>query len=59
MNDHESLTITEVSKLLRLTRKTVMSHINAGRLPAFKVGKLWRVLRSDLGKFIEDGRIKK
>jgi excisionase family DNA binding protein len=47
---NEILTISEVSDYLRLSRTTVWRWCNEGRLPAFKIGRGWRVLRADVEK---------
>lgn len=44
----EILTVTEVAKLLRMSRTTVYELIMSGDIPSFKVGKLRRVRRSDV-----------
>lgn len=44
----EVLTVTEVAKLLRLSRTVVYELIMSGEIPSFKVGKLRRIRRSDV-----------
>lgn len=44
----ELLTPDQVAQELHLKRKTVMNWLRAGRIPGTKLGKLWRVRRSDL-----------
>lgn len=46
------LTPTEASELLRLKPKTVMGLCAAGKLPAFKLGGVWRIRRNDLWEMI-------
>jgi len=51
---HEKLyTIVEVARKLRLSRWTVYTHIKAGKLRATKVGRVWRIKRSDYEGFLE------
>jgi excisionase family DNA binding protein len=46
------LTVTEVADLLRLSKMTVYRLINAGELPAVRIGKSFRVREDDLDAFI-------
>lgn len=47
------LTIKEVSKYLRVSERSVIRYIEAGRLRASKVG-WWRIKEKDLDKFIDN-----
>jgi len=47
------LTIKEVAKYLRVSERSVLRYIEAGRLKAIKVG-WWRVKQSDLDKFLKE-----
>ena len=49
--EHEVLTPREVMWFLACGRSTFFKLVNSGQLPAFKVGKQWRVLREDLQSF--------
>ena len=42
----EILTVREVAEYLKLSRTTVWRWCNEGKLPAFKVGRGWRIHRS-------------
>jgi excisionase family DNA binding protein len=48
----ELLTIEEAAHFLRLSRNTVYGLCRAGRLPAAKIGREWRVRRSELEKLL-------
>ena len=48
----EILTLSEVAEYLKISKKTVYKMVRSGDLPGFKAGKHWRVLRSELGKWI-------
>lgn len=50
------LTPNEVARRLRCSRRTVYNLIGGGRLPSFRVGKLRRIRREDLERFIIDHR---
>lgn len=44
----EVLTVGEVATYLRVSETTVWRWCSNGRLPAFRIGRSWRVRRSDL-----------
>jgi len=46
------LTIKEVAEFLRVSERSVLRYIEAGRLKASKVG-WWRVMQSDLDEFLK------
>lgn len=48
---YEFLTPTEVIEELGIGRNTFYRLVNSGVLPAFRIGKLWRVRRSELEKW--------
>jgi excisionase family DNA binding protein len=50
------LTVEEVADLLQVSVETVRGYINRKRnkLPAFKVGREWRVRKVDLDKWVEE-----
>ncbi|MDX1521293.1 MAG: helix-turn-helix domain-containing protein [Anaerolineae bacterium] len=47
------LTIAEVAAYLKLSRRTAWRWCKNGRLPAFRVGRQWRVAQSDLLDFVQ------
>lgn len=49
------LTVAEVAELLRLNPQTVRNWIDAGSLPAVRVGRRVRIKRSDLDRILESG----
>lgn len=49
------LTVAEVADLLRLNQQTVRNWIDAGTLPAIRVGRRVRIKRSDLNRILENG----
>src|SRR5579872_3860377 len=49
------LTVAEVAELLRLNQQTVRNWIDAGSLPAVRVGRRVRIKRSDLNRILESG----
>ncbi len=48
----ELLTAAETCRYLKITPRTLYRYLSAGSLPAFKLGKEWRFVRSDLEKWI-------
>jgi excisionase family DNA binding protein len=42
----EVLTLDEAAARLKLARKTVRDWVRAGKLPGFKLGRVWRVKAS-------------
>jgi excisionase family DNA binding protein len=51
--EDELLTTAEVAARLKVTRQTVQRLINAGDLVASRVGREWRVKRSELDAFLK------
>ena len=47
------LTIREVASYLRVSERSVLRYIEAGRLKASKVG-WWRIKQSDLDRFLKE-----
>lgn len=47
------LTIEEVAAMLKLSPFTVGQYLREGKLPGRKIGRHWRVLRSELEQFIQ------
>lgn len=54
--DDGFLTIDEVLNYLRVKSRTVYRLIKAGELPAVRVGRQWRIRRSDLNAWLEAQR---
>ncbi|MGH9164486.1 MAG: helix-turn-helix domain-containing protein [Acidimicrobiales bacterium] len=48
------LTVAEVAETLRVSNMTVYRLINAGDLPAVRVGKSYRLREDDVDKFLAD-----
>lgn len=49
------LSTKEVAEMLNITSRTVRNLIDTGELPAYKIGRNWRIKKNDLMKFIEEG----
>ncbi len=46
------LTTDEVINILRISKPTMLKYIHEGRLRATKVGRGWRILYSELFRFL-------
>lgn len=46
------LTVPEIAQYLKVSRTTVWRWCNEGKLPAFKVGRGWRIHRSEVEKIV-------
>lgn len=61
MNDNiaekEILTISQVAAYLQLSEMTTYKLVQEGKIPAFKIGRCWRVIKGDLDTLID--RLKK
>ena len=56
--EKQILTIRQTAKLLQVDSNTIYRWARVGKFPASKIGKEWRVLRSDVLKFLESHKRK-
>lgn len=49
----EILTLEEVADYLKVTPRTIYTLAREGKLPAFKLGGVWRFRRSELQSWID------
>lgn len=56
--DKQILTIRQAAKLLQVDPNTLYRWARAGKFPAGKIGKEWRVLKSDVINFVEKNKHK-
>ncbi|MFT9497914.1 helix-turn-helix domain-containing protein [Anaerosolibacter sp.] len=47
------MTVSEVAEYLKISEVTTYKFVQEGKIPGFKIGRHWRVKRSDLAEFIE------
>lgn len=47
------MTVSEVATYLKISEVTTYKLVQEGKIPAFKIGRSWRIKRSDLKEFIE------
>jgi len=55
-NRDEVLTTDEAIQYLKISRPTYFKCIRLGRINAIKVGSGWRVLQSELNRFLRSGQ---
>lgn len=53
MNDNEIMTVSQVAEYLKISEVTTYKLVQEGKVTAFKIGRHWRVKKSDLSEFIE------
>lgn len=53
INDKEILTVSQVSEYLQLSEMTTYKLVQEGRIPAFKIGRHWRVRKKDLTSLLD------
>jgi excisionase family DNA binding protein len=54
--DESLLTITDVARFLNVTDKTAYRLAQSGRIPAFKVGWIWRFREAEIRSWLEKHR---
>jgi excisionase family DNA binding protein len=52
MKDDNILTTDEAALYLKISKATLLKHINERKIKAKKVGRSWRVLQSELYRFL-------
>jgi excisionase family DNA binding protein len=50
----ELMTVAETCRYLKITPRTLYRYLRSRQIPAFKLGKEWRFVRSDLEQWIRD-----
>jgi len=55
MRSDSVLTSDEAIQYLRISKPTFLKYIRLGRIRAIKAGKGWRVLHSELYRFLKEG----
>ena len=52
MADIKVYTLDEVAEILKVTKRTLYNYVKAGKLPAVKMGKYWRVSGEPTGFYL-------
>ena len=55
----EWLTVAQSAQLLQLNPMTILRWIKAGKLPASKLGKSYRIAMKDVTKYLNDRKVTK
>ena len=55
MRSDTVLTSDEAIQYLRISKPTFLKYVRLGRIKAIKAGKGWRVLHSELYRFLKEG----
>jgi excisionase family DNA binding protein len=50
---HSVLTTQEACDYLRISRPTYLKYLNGGKIRGTKAGKGWKVLKSELNRFLK------
>ncbi len=53
MEKDEVLTTDEAIEYLKISKPTFLKYIRLGRIKAIKAGKGWRILQSELNRFLK------
>ena len=53
----EWLTVAQSAQILQLNPMTILRWIKAGKLPASKLGKSYRIAMKDMNKYINDRKV--
>lgn len=51
------MTVDQVADYLQLNRLTVYRYVREGKIPASKIGKVYRILRADVDRFLESRKM--
>lgn len=51
------MTVDQVAAYLQLNRLTVYRYVREGKIPASKIGKLYRILRADVDRFLQTQKV--
>ncbi|MCY9158062.1 DNA-binding protein [Bacillus licheniformis] len=49
----EIMTVSQVAEYLQISEMTTYKLVQEGKIPAFKIGRHWRVKKEDLTEYIE------
>jgi excisionase family DNA binding protein len=52
-SEHEIMTIAQVAEYFQISEMTTYKLVQDGKIPAFKIGRHWRVKKEDLSIYIE------
>ena len=53
------LTLEQIAKYLQMSASSIYKMAQAGKIPAYKVGRQWRFKKEEIDKWIENQKFKK
>jgi PTS system nitrogen regulatory IIA component len=53
------LTIDDVAEFLQVNPMTIYAWVRDGKIPAFKIGKVWRFKKEEIEKWLKGKKYKK
>ncbi len=53
MEPIELMTVKEVAEFLRVSNMTVFREIKAKKMPAFRIGRQYRIRKTDLERYLQ------
>ena len=56
MENNEFLTVEQVAELLQVHWQTILNYIKSGKLKAIRLGKGYRIEKSEIDKFVQENR---
>ena len=59
LKEERLLTIYEVAEFLHINAMTVYSWVRDGKIPAFKIGKVWRFRKTEIDEWLKKQKYKK
>ncbi len=54
----EIMTTREIAKYLKLHEITVLKHVSEGKIPAIRIGGVWRFDKGTIDKWLSEGQRK-
>jgi excisionase family DNA binding protein len=55
-NREPLITTADVAKWLGINKKTVLSFMESGKFPGYRIGNAWKFRESEVRKFIQDNQ---
>ena len=52
--DSDMITIDELCEILLIGKNTAYKLLNSNKLPAFKIGRIWKIPRSSIDVYIQN-----
>jgi excisionase family DNA binding protein len=52
------MTVKEIAEYMGVHPMTIYKYVQGGKIPAFKIGASWRILRDSIKKWIEENEYK-